>query len=55
MAARRLNAEMEEREEEKKDRWAVILQPAWAQEPRNLMRVTCGPYINDGRLNYYTS
>ena len=43
------------REEEKEERWAANLQPAWAQEPKNLMRVICESYINDGRLNYYTS
>jgi len=51
-AATRLNAEVEEREEE---RWATSLQPVWPQEPKNLVRGICGPYINDERLNYYTN
>ena len=51
MAARRLNTEVEEREEEREERWAAGLQPAWAQELKNLVRVTCGSYINNERLN----
>jgi len=46
---------VEEREEEREERWAVSLQPAWAQEPRNFVRGACGPYINDEGLNYYTN
>jgi hypothetical protein len=37
-----LDVEVEEREEKR----AVSLQPAWAQEPRNFVRETSGPYIN---------
>jgi hypothetical protein len=33
--------------EEKRD---VSLQPAWAQEPRNSVRETSGPYINNEEL-----
>ena len=28
---------MEEREEEKEERWAASLQPVWTQEPKNLV------------------
>ena len=55
MTARRLNTEVDEREEERVERWAASLQPVWAQELRNLVRVICGSYINDEGLNYYTS
>jgi hypothetical protein len=46
---------VEEKEEEREERWAASLQPGWAQEPRNHIRGTCGSYINDEGLNYYTS
>ena len=42
---------MEEREEKQ----AVNLQLVQAQEPRNFVRYTSGPCINDGGLNHYTN
>jgi len=33
-----LNTEVKEREEEREGRWAINLQPAYAQEPRKFMR-----------------
>ena len=36
-------------------KWAVSLQPASTQEPKNLVRETRGPCINDEELNHYTS
>ena len=35
------------------EKGVVCLQPAWAQEPRNSVRETSGPYINYEELNYY--
>ena len=55
MAARRLNAEMEERKDEREERWVAILQSAWTQESRNFVTTIRGPHINDEGLNYYTS
>ena len=46
---------MEEREEERDEKWTVSFQPVWAPEPRNFVRETGGPYINGGELNHYTS
>ena len=46
---------MKEREEGREERWAESLQPAWTQKPKNLVRGIRRPYINDERLNYYTS
>ena len=54
-AISKLNAEVEEREEERKEKQAVNLQPVQAQEPRNFVRYTSGPCINDGGLNHYTN
>jgi len=50
-----LNDEVEERGEEREGKWAVSLQAASTQEPRNLVRETGGLCINDERLNHYTS
>jgi len=36
VAARSLNAKVEEREEERKERWAANLQPAWTQYDRDM-------------------
>jgi hypothetical protein len=55
IGARMLNAEMEEKEKERDERWAANLQPAWTQKPRHFVRGTCEPYFNDEELNYYTS
>ena len=41
-----LNTEVEEREE----KWAASLQVALPQEPRNLVRVTSGAYIDSEGL-----
>ena len=46
---------MEEKGEERWGKWAVRLQPASTQEPKNLVRETRGPCINDEKLNHYTS
>jgi len=45
-ALSRLNAEVEEREEERGEKRTVSLQPAWTQEPRKSVRETSGPCIN---------
>ena len=37
-AKRRLNVEVEEREEEKEEKWTVRLQPISTQEPRHFVR-----------------
>ena len=37
---------LEERREEREEKRAVNLQPAWTQEPRNSVRETSGPCIN---------
>ena len=44
---------MEEREGKRERRWAVSLQPIYAQEPRKIVRVISGSCINSGELNYY--
>ena len=50
-----LNDEVEERGEDREGKWAVSLQAASTQEPRNLVRETGGLCINDEGLNHYTS
>jgi len=45
---------VEERGEEREGKWAVSLQAASTQEPRNLVRETGGLCINDER-HHYTS
>ena len=42
-----LNTEVQERREERKERWAVSLKPAYAQEQKKIVRGTSGPCIND--------
>ena len=42
-----LNADVEEREDEKEEKRVVSLQPASAQELRNYVRDTSGSDIND--------
>jgi hypothetical protein len=37
---------VEERREEREEKRAVNLQPAWTQEPINSVRETSEPYIN---------
>ena len=44
---------MEERGEEREGKWAVSLQPAYAQEPKKFVRVIGGPCINSEELNHY--
>ena len=44
---------MEEREEEREEMWAVSLQPAEAQEPRNFVREKGGSYSLQLAVNYY--
>jgi len=46
---------VEERGKKREERWAVSLQPALTQEPRNLVRETSVPCINDEGLNHYTN
>ena len=46
MAVSRLNDEVEERIEEREEKRAVSLQPAWVQEPRKFVREISGPCIN---------
>ena len=46
---------MEGREEERQGKWTVSLLSVSIQEPRNLVRETDGPCINDEGLNHYTS
>ena len=46
MAVSRLNDEVEERREEREEKRAVSLQPAWAQELKKYVRETGGSYIN---------
>jgi len=46
---------VEQREEEREEKWTVSFQPVWAQEPRNFVRETGGPYIYGEELNHYTS
>ena len=46
---------MEERGEEREEKWSVSLQPVSTQEPKNLVRETGEPCINDEGLNHYTS
>jgi len=41
---------VEERREEREEKRAVSLQPAWAQQPRKSVRETIGPCINCGEL-----
>jgi hypothetical protein len=41
---------MEERKKERGEKRGVSLQPACAQEPRNFIRQTYGPYINGEEL-----
>ena len=43
------------REKKREKKGTVSLQPVWAQEPRNFVRETCGPYIYGEELNHYTS
>ena len=50
-----LNDELEEKGEDRGGKWAVSLQPASTQEPKNLVRETREPCINDEELNHYTS
>jgi len=38
LAKSRLNAEVEEREEEREGKWAVSLQPVSTQEPKHFVR-----------------
>ena len=40
---------MEEREEREK-KWTISLQPDSTQKPKNFVKKTCEPYINDERL-----
>jgi len=44
---------VKEGEEEKEGRWAVNLEPVYAQEPKKFVRKSSGPYINSEGLNYY--
>jgi hypothetical protein len=46
LAVSRINDKVEERREEREEKQAVSLQPAWAEELRKSMRETCGLYIN---------
>ena len=46
---------MEEREEEREEKYAVSLKPASTQEPRHFVRYISGPCIYGGELNYYIS
>ena len=43
------------RREEREGKWAVSLQTASTQGPRNFVRETDGPCINHEGLNHYTS
>lgn len=51
-AINRLNAEVEERKEEREEKQSVNLQPVWIQEPINSRRETSGPCINGKELYY---
>ena len=51
-AARKLNAEVNQRREKMR---VVSLQPTSTQEPKNFMKETSEPYMNDEELNHYTS
>jgi len=44
---------VEERGKKREERWAVSLQPVSTQEPKNLVRETGVPCINDEGLNHY--
>jgi hypothetical protein len=46
---------VEERREERKERWAVSLQPAWAQETKIYVREINESYLKCERLNHYTN
>jgi len=46
LAVSRLNDKVEERREEREEKWAISLQPAWAQELRKSVREIGGSCIN---------
>ena len=37
---------MDEREEEKEERWALMQEPATTRAPRHFVRVKGGPHLN---------